>query len=117
MKNSLTFHHTDTATVMTGESSIVDSGIIAHPLPDERVLVRIKWGHGDKPVWAYNLSASTYFAIIADGLATGSLGRIANGVKREAVRAYMDDTGWEVWPVLVDALVENATSLQRARAS
>ena len=45
MKNSLTFHHTDTSTVMTGESSIVDSGIIAHPLPDERVLVRIKWGH------------------------------------------------------------------------
>jgi len=117
MKNSLTFHHTDTSTVITGESSIVDSGIIATPMPEERVLVQIKWGAGDAPVWRYVLSASTYFAIIADGLATGSLGRIANGVKREAVRATMDDTGWEVWPVLVDALVEAATTLQRARAS
>lgn len=117
MKNTLTFHHTDTSTVITGESSIVDSGIIAAPLPDERVLVRIKWGVGDKPVWSYTLSASTYFAIISDGLATGSLGRIANGVKREAVRASMDDTGWDVWPVLVGALVEASTTLQRARAS
>lgn len=89
MNNSLTFHYADGQTVITGDSSVVDSGILVLPVDDsDSVIVRIKWGHGeDRPVWSYRLGWDDYRHVLADGITTGSLGHLANAVKREALRA------------------------------
>lgn len=75
-----TVHH------LTGESTVVTEIITHRDDHDDCYEVSVKWPNRSE--WIYKVVASDWHQILADGIISGSLGRIANGAKREALRSH-----------------------------
>jgi len=89
MNSTLTIRNSETVTGVThitGESTAVERIVVDHTTdPDtDYIRVAIYW---HRATWIYSVIANDWNRILADGIRTGSLGRIANGVKREAYNA------------------------------
>ena len=100
MKNTLEHHRNHGQTVITGESSVIDTGILAIHLTNETV-VTVKWGEGET-VHHYPVTTDKWDEAFAEGLAAGSLGILANRVKNTAWESRREDGGeGRHWRMLV----------------
>lgn len=102
MPNSITIKANDGTLVLTGESSVINGGIVAVEL-EGLVLVSVGWGaspthDGPAAVWDYWVEVSDWPAILVDGIRSGSLGKLANAVKAAATNAVQyDDRMASLW--------------------
>lgn len=96
MNNSLELHRYYDETVITGESSVINTGIHALHI-STGVAVTIQWGEGNT-VWHYNLRDEDWNEALADGLAKGSLGVLANRIKQASWHSHPQESdmisGW-----------------------
>lgn len=114
MNNTLEYHRNHGQTVVTGESSVVNTGILAihlaDPLSDETV-VTVKWGETDA-VYHYSVSSDQWDEALADALAKGSLGTLANRIKNSAWSCRREDGGEaRHWGSLVTAYRNRGRSI------
>jgi len=96
MKNPLELHRYGNETVITGDSSVINTGIHADHL-STGVAVTIQWGNGNT-VWHYNVREDDWNEALADALAKGSLGVLANRIKRASWHSHSSESdmisGW-----------------------
>lgn len=114
MKNTLEHYRNHGQTVVTGESSVIDTGILAIHLSDyfsDETVVTIKWGEGDA-VYHYHVTSDVWDEALADGLAEGSLGILANRIKNSAWSCRREDGGEaRHWGSLVTAYRNRGRSI------
>lgn len=95
MDNALELHRNHGQTVVTGESSAVNTGILAIHLTDhlsDETVVTIKWGEADA-VYHYSVSSDQWDEALTDALTKGSLGTLANRIKNSAWTCRREEGG------------------------
>jgi hypothetical protein len=80
--NTITISHEwQDTTVLTADSTAVDA-IKVRPHDDhETQMVTVEWLNGG--LWTYLVATNDWYRILTQGVTAGSLGKIANAVKRE----------------------------------
>jgi len=80
--NTITISHAwQDTTVLTADSTAVDAiKVQPHDDPETQV-VTVEWLNGG--LWTYLVATNDWYRILTQGVTAGSLGKIANAVKRE----------------------------------